>query len=473
MNHNLFPYNFEKINSKYYLVTSLAGDFFFCNEQNLQKLLNKNIDENFSNFLISKNFLFGSEGDFYWNNFKYKILKRKILPKTIGYYMIVPTLRCNLNCSYCQVSRVDENTKGYDWDDEILKNFFNFVKKNSLSSIKVEFQGGEPTLRIDIIEKIINWCEQEKIDAEFAICTNLINFNKDIEKIVANEKVHISTSIDGSHDIQNKQRADDKERTSQFFKNFDYISNKYGIEKISALPTFYNFDQIKPTIDFYYSLGLRTIYLRPVNFQGFARKKHPESKTQINTWNEYYFEALNYIFENNYKNKNSFIMEFAFATNLRRVFQKGSNGHLDIRNPNFAGRDNYIIDFDGKLYPSDEARMISRIGLVDLSMGDIVNGPEKEKINNYNWNQISDVNPDCIHCSFQPYCGIDSVDDISRYNRIDLPKHKTSFCNNHISKFRDIFSRIVSNDPVNIFNLTGHLTNIFTLNPPFSKIIYD
>ena len=41
--------------------------------------------------------------------------------------MIIPTLRCNLKCSYCQVSRVDENTKGYDWSKETVKDFINFL----------------------------------------------------------------------------------------------------------------------------------------------------------------------------------------------------------------------------------------------------------------------------------------------------------------------------------------------------------
>ena len=221
MSINFFPYNFEKINDKHYLITSQAGDFFFCNEENFQKMISKELDQKFTNFLLKKNFIFKEQGDFHWDNFKYKILKRKILPKTIGYYMIVPTLRCNLNCSYCQVSRVDENTKGYDWSDETVDSFLHFVENNSLNKIKIEFQGGEPTLRIDIIEKIINWCEKKNIDAEFAICTNLITLNKDIERVIANEKVHISTSIDGGADIQNAQRANSKELTSQFFKNFD------------------------------------------------------------------------------------------------------------------------------------------------------------------------------------------------------------------------------------------------------------
>ena len=54
--------------------------------------------------------MYEKENDLYWNNFKYKLVKEK-LPDQLSYFMIIPTLRCNLNCSYCQVSRVDEKPR--------------------------------------------------------------------------------------------------------------------------------------------------------------------------------------------------------------------------------------------------------------------------------------------------------------------------------------------------------------------------
>jgi len=471
--YNYFPYNFRKIDHQYFLVSNISGNFFLCKKETLDKIIHKKIDNNLEKYLLQKGFLFKEQGDFNWNNNKFKLVKRKMLPEKIGYYMIVPTLRCNINCSYCQVSRVDQNTNGYDWDDNTLDHFFKFVSKYSDKNIKIEFQGGEPTLRVDIIKKVIQWADKNKYKAEFAICTNLLNINQEFEEIIARDDVHLSTSIDGSYEIQKNQRTKSDDLAKNFFKNFEYVSNKYGLDKISALPTFYDFDQVVPTIDFYESLGLKTIYLRPVNFQGFARKKHPISKNLTEEWGKIYNKALDYIFQKNYNKKNNFMMEFSFLTNLRRIFQPGSNGHVDLRNPNFASRDNFIVDYNGVLFPSDEARMISRIGLVDLSLGNIFDGLDSEKISNYNWNQISDVNSDCIHCSYQPYCGIDTVDDLSRYNRIDLPKIKTNFCQNNLRKFDDIFSRILSNKPENILNITGHLTGIFSTIPPFSDIIYD
>jgi len=184
---NLFPFRFQNL-GKYNLVSNDAGDFFFVNDINLNKLINKNINESYQKFLESKNFLYYKENDFFWNNHKYKILKRKKLPKKVNYFMIIPTLRCNLKCSYCQVSRVDENLKGYDWDEKILNSFFDFIKKKGSKRIKIEIQGGEPTLRLDIISKIAKWVDINNFDADIIICTNLLNISKEFEKILEKKK---------------------------------------------------------------------------------------------------------------------------------------------------------------------------------------------------------------------------------------------------------------------------------------------
>jgi hypothetical protein len=52
-----------------------------------------------------------------------------------------------------------------------------------------------------------------------------------------------------------------------------------------------------------------------------------------------------------------------------------------------------------------------------------------------------------MHCPYQPYCGIDVIDDISRYGRIDVPKHETDFCRRHMHLFDKAFELLYSDDP--------------------------
>jgi wyosine [tRNA(Phe)-imidazoG37] synthetase (radical SAM superfamily) len=36
---------------------------------------------------------------------------------------VIPTLRCNLACSYCQVARAPEGAPGFDWSDEMVERY--------------------------------------------------------------------------------------------------------------------------------------------------------------------------------------------------------------------------------------------------------------------------------------------------------------------------------------------------------------
>ena len=45
----------------------------------------------------------------------YVFERRRYVPNVLDYIILVPTLRCNLACSYCQVSRASIAAKGYDW----------------------------------------------------------------------------------------------------------------------------------------------------------------------------------------------------------------------------------------------------------------------------------------------------------------------------------------------------------------------
>ena len=468
---NLFPYQFHNINNKK-LITNDAGEFFFTNEKHLDKLIKREIDGKFTKFLLNKGFMYEKENDLYWNNFKYKLVKRKKLPDQLSYFMIIPTLRCNLNCSYCQVSRVDEKAKNYDWSAEDLKLFLNFLETNNTTRGKIEFQGGEPTLRLDIINKIQHWIKNNNLNFDLIICTNLQNLSNDFKKLLENENVFISTSIDGKKKIHQKQRTKDKGTTDEFYKNLDFVLKNYGNDKISALPTFTDFSKIDETVEYYKELGLKSIFLRPVNFQGFARKKYPSSLNQVDLWTDAYFKSLDKIFLNNHKSKDR-ILEFGFENILKRIFNVGYNGYVDLRSPNFYAKDNVIIDYDGKFYPSDEARMLTRIKLMDFSIGNLRDGFDNDKLSKFNWNSMNETNPDCINCAYQPYCGIDIVDDISRYSRADLPKYLTSFCQTHMKKFNYVFDKIISMDPVNLFNINGHLTKNFNYQPPFGQIYYD
>ena len=117
--------------------------------------------------------------------------------------------------------------------------------------------------------------------------------------------------------------------------------------------------------------------------------------------------------------------------------------------------------------------MLTRIGIIDFRIGSLDEGFNQDKIDQININQNNEGGPDCDKCVFQPYCGVDVVDKISRYNTLNYPTHQTYFCQFHMSIFEKIFELFSNNDIKFLKTAALHLGGSYALNPAFADIYYD
>ena len=250
---------------------------------------------------------------------KFNRYARHFIAPGLNYIILVPTLRCNLACSYCQVSRANESAPGFDWCEETLNAVCDYVSKNAKPGIKIEFQGGEPTLRLDILYKVINRLSSCLDRPKFVICSNLQLINQEFLDLLVRDDVHISCSLDGPSIIHRENRIKNPNKTSEFFDNLKYVRSNFGPEKISFVTTVTKFDQIRQIINFFYEEKIPEIFLRPVNYHGFARKSFPGEASSHEGWLEAYFDGLNYIFEKN--NQQDFkLIEANFSIHLSKFF---------------------------------------------------------------------------------------------------------------------------------------------------------
>lgn len=379
-------------------------------------------------------------------------------PTALDYLILVPTLRCNLACSYCQVSRAAEGAQGYDWDEDTLAAVLRTLDRLDTPRVKIEFQGGEPTLRPDLIMAVIDRCQRFE-HAEFVICTNLQRVDDNVMAIFERPDVFISTSLDGDALTHTRNRTGTSSGTNDFFGNLRAVVSRYGPRKISALPTInpHSPPEVDALIDAYAGFGLESIFLRPINFQGFARKRHSDSREQDNQWRDYYERFVWRLIERNWNDRSVVLEETYLSIILRRIFRPNEERHVDLRNPNPMGVDYVVIDYDGTAYPTDEARMLSRSGVVDLAIGDIHSGWETETRDLLNASATNQFDPACQRCAYQPFCGRDVIDDLARYGRIDLPRRDTEFCRRHTHMFDFAFDLIYSDDEAVAYSLSRWL----------------
>ena len=184
---------------------------------------------------------------------------RSNIPDKLVYVILVPTLRCNLSCTYCQVSRANENAQGYDWDKNTLDKTISYICSNGSHDLKIEFQGGEPSLRLDLVKEVIEQTSRHLRNPSFVICSNLQSLTPELIDLLERPEVHLSCSLDGPKLLHQKNRTKDNSITDEFFSNLEKVIQQFGHKKISLLTTISDFSKIYEIIDFYYELEIRNI----------------------------------------------------------------------------------------------------------------------------------------------------------------------------------------------------------------------
>lgn len=129
-----------------------------------------------------------------------------------------------------------------------------------------------------------------------------------------------------------------------------------------------NLDNMKDVIDEYVRLGFKGIFLRSLNPYGFAAEKKNELGYDIEKFVDKYFEALSYLIE---INKKVYFQEYFTSLLLARILTPFSTGFVDLQSPAGVGISGVIYDYDGSVFPADEARMLARMGDRHFCLGNV------------------------------------------------------------------------------------------------------
>ena len=122
--------------------------------------------------------------------------------------MVVPTLRCDHRCQYCQVSRVPVDRKGYDLHDNSVDEIIGLIAISRQRSIKIEFQGGEPLLNFPYVQEFVKRAKRTLNDKDisFVVCSALGPLNDEVVSWAREEGVYFSTSLDGAERVHRSNR---------------------------------------------------------------------------------------------------------------------------------------------------------------------------------------------------------------------------------------------------------------------------
>jgi len=449
--YHLFPYRKTKLSDN--LLISPTGEFLFCDDATLSALEARDpLPEDVYIELKTKHFLCNADevADEELIHSIRRQTKQGYLDADSILLMVVPTIECNCECVYCQVSSKKRHARSNYMGFKNLYAFCAFTLTLPHKEIKVEFQGGEPTLNVAAIQFIVRFLEKHREEyhktISYVICTNLLEIEASFIKFIANYRIDISTSLDGDKELHDSNRpARGFESTHDVFRKNLLMIREYGIYPSALLTiTNHNIGQVERVIDEYIALGFRSVFIRQLNNYGRAFR-NSSIQYSDDAFMKCYTVGVEYVIRQNLE-LNVPIREESFSLLLKKVMTPFLDGFVDIQNPTALAKMCLLVNHDGNIYPSDEARMIAEMGDKRFLLGNLAENISYASMlgrsSDFSRLHSLDEIPKCSRCPYVSYCGADPV---RKYYTANMPGE--SFCGKKRKVFDFLFSRIEQASP--------------------------
>ena len=461
--YKLFPFNFLPLDNGQYIATNLVGEHLTLQRDQLDAFVNHKLDSNSTlyNDLKAKHFLYDSTSTVAVDLLTLKQrTKLSRLSDFTGLHMFVVSLRCEHSCSYCQVSRANDDAlrSKYDMSRTVAEKACHLAFRSPSPHIKIEFQGGEPLLNFERIVHIVEESERlnatEHKDLQFVIATNLALITRQHLEFCKSHNVLISTSLDGPEWLHNQNRHRPGENSYQkTIEGIQFARSILGPDRIGALMTTTQASLGCPIqiIDEYIAQGFREIFLRPLSPYGFAIKTKTYNSYGHQEWLQFYFEGLKYIVQLNLDGYH-FVEQYA-ATILTKMLSPYSTNYIDLMSPAGIGIGGVIYNYDGKVYASDEGRMLAEMNDDTFLLGNVLTNSYAEIFTSEALLQPLEASytksvPMCAECAFEPYCGADPVYHYATQGDYIGNKSISGFCQQNMSIFKYLIQQMESDSNV-------------------------
>lgn len=298
-------------------------------------------------------------------------------------HMIIVTLRCNHKCKYCHAAVAPMTATQYDMDLETAKKVVDTIFYSRSNNLTIEFQWWEALLNYEIVQFIVDYAYEKanelKKNLSFSLVSNLTLLTETKLKRLLDRNVDICTSLDGNEAIHNYNRAwydgNSFNQVTYWMQRLDEEKQKRNMWRVGALltatkETLWNYKEI---IDAYIEQWLDSIFLRWLNPYGFAASDMKTLAYEKEQWIDFYEKSLDYILELN--KKGTPFKETITSIYLMRIFNDFDPAFMDIRSPSWIAIGWVAYNYDGKIYASDESRMLWRMWIDDFLMTDMLDSP--------------------------------------------------------------------------------------------------
>lgn len=450
--YRLLPFRFIHLDDERYVLSNFVGEHFILPRDTLQQLIRHDLSANQSTYdeLKSRHFLLDDDSQVALDLLAVKYrTKQQLLSQFTALFMFVVSLRCDHSCPYCQVSRQSADRHAFDMLPEHADRAIDFMFRSPATTIKVEFQGGEPLLNFDLIRHIVLRTKErnqtEHRHLEFVIATNLVFLSDEVLDFAEEHGILFSTSLDGPRELHNRNRPRPRGDSYELaVSGIRRIRERLGPDRVAALMTTTEESLRYPReiIDEYLRQDFDSIFLRSISPYGFAMKTGHADRYGVDRWLEFYRTALAYLIELNQSGR-SFREEYTSLL-LRKILTPFPTAYVDLQSPAGIGISCLVFNYDGGIYASDESRMLAEMGDRTFQLGHLAQDSYEDVMLSPTLvdaleQTMTEGMPMCTDCGFQPYCGSDPVLHHATQGDLVGFKPTSSFCSRNMGMMRHIF----------------------------------
>jgi len=453
--YRLLPLRFRRLpwDQDRVLITSMSGDWLIAQRNDFERAVSGQLDSGESLFadMESRFLITADPGRSTLAPLLSQYRTRKdYLAEGPKLHIFVVSLRCHHTCAYCQVSRQAVGQTTFDMTESTARHAVDRLFDWPAKTLTIEFQGGEPLLRFDRVQQLTELIERrnrtEKRALRFVIASTLHDLTDEQLSFMREHGFELSTSLDGPEWLHNLNRPrPERDSYRRTLEGIERGRRVLGDGAVSALTTLTrrSLEVPKEIIDEYRKLGFHSISLRPLSPYGFARKTDARHGYTMGEFLKFYETALDHLLQIN--REGYFLEETYTRMLLSLLLTPFSHGYVDLRSPTGAGLGAVVYDYDGRVYPSDEARMLAAmgdhsfaLGRVDESIETWMSSPGMQRVLDAG---VAEALPTCADCAYVPLCGADPIDHYARQGDSIGHRPTSDFCRKQMGLFDALLRR--------------------------------
>lgn len=331
-------------------------------------------------------------------------------------------------------------------------------------AITFELQGhaGEPLFNFAGLRHLVEYAASRNKQAAgktltFKLLSNFTGMTEEAAQWLVDNDILVRTTFDGPADVHDWNRRHTRGSThADVVRWIDDVNRRYGelgrdaglwhVDTLTVT-TRRTIEAWREVVDEHVTRNLRSLCLRPLDSARFDRETWAAIGYTAEEYVDFYRRVLDYVVELNRRGVDiNERMASIFAT---KILTAEDPGVVDIQSPCGDGTSQLAYDVDGRIFPSDEARVIDAMGdpmfaigrAGSVSLEEIVRHPTVRAIAAAS---LLEAQPMCTTCWNKPFCGFSPVHNFVTQGDLFGQRPRCFQCKEHMGVSRKLFELLAA-----------------------------